>query len=121
MYSKKEKDYKMIKVYQIQLTKEQIAAVNAKETVPAYEAKMQTQFFGADKFESKNFNHYSIAFEIHTDDKDIAFEVTNLWNNQFIVDVIGDRTTSTSVGDIMENDDGKFFMVSNFGFQEVTL
>tara|TARA_R110000772_G_scaffold24635_5_gene64839 strand:- start:1661 stop:2002 length:342 start_codon:yes stop_codon:yes gene_type:complete len=108
----------MIKIYQIQLTKEQVNAVNNDESVPAFEAKMQAQM----GFKTPtSLEHFVKAYEVHTDDKDLAFEYTNLWNNQYFVEAFGDRNHSTSVGDIFEMDNGDFYMVANFGFEKLNM
>ena len=111
----------MIKIHQIQLTEAQVALINADghDAVPAQSAKLAVSFFGADKFKAENFAFYTEAFQVHTDDKDLAFEYTNLWNNQYFVEVIGDRNHSTSVGDILEMDNGEFFMIDPCGFTQI--
>ena len=111
----------MIKIHQIQLTEAQIDLINADghDAVPAQSAKLAVSFFGADKFKAENFAFYTEAFRVHTDDKDLAFEYTNLWNNQYFVEEIGDRNHSTSVGDILEMDNGDFFMIDPFGFTQI--
>jgi len=111
----------MIKIHQIQLTEAQVNLVNAEghDAVPAQAAKLSTSFFGSSKFETENFAYYTPAYDVHTDDMDVAYEVTNLWNNQHIVEVIGDRGYSTSVGDILEMRNGEFYMVCNMGFEKI--
>ena len=111
----------MIKIHQIQLTEAQIDIINADshDAVPAQSAKLAVSFFGADKFKAENFAFYTEAFQVHTDDKNLAFEYTNLWNNQYFVEVIGDRNHSTSVGDILEMDNGDFFMIDPCGFTQI--
>jgi hypothetical protein len=108
----------MIKIHQIQLTSEQIDAVNSGCEVAAFEAKNKLSVFGADKFESNMFSMFSEAFEVATLRLEEAFEWTNLWNRQDKVDVIGDHSHSSSVGDIFELN-GEFFLCSNFGFKQV--
>ena len=111
----------MIKIHQIQLTEAQIDIINADghDAVPAQSAKLAVSFFGADKFKAENFAFYTEAFQVHTDDKNLAFEYTNLWNNQYFVEEIGDRNHSTSVGDILEMDNGDFFMIDPCGFTQI--
>lgn len=111
-------DYIMITIHQIQLTNDQIDAVNAGETVPAFEAKNKLSIFGADKFDSKMFSMFTEAYTVATTRLEQAFEWTNLWNRQDMVDVIGDRSHSSSVGDIFELN-GEFFLCSNFGFKQI--
>jgi hypothetical protein len=111
----------MIKIHQIQLTEAQVDLINAEghDAVPAQSAKLAVSFFGPSKFKTENFAFYSEAFQVHTDDKNLAFEYTNLWNNQYFVEVIGDRNHSTSVGDILEMDNGEFFMIDPCGFTQI--
>lgn len=108
----------MITVHQIQLTNEQIDAVNAGETVPAFEAKNKLSIFGADKFSSDMFSMFTAAYTVTTTRLEQAFEWTNLWNRQDMVEAIGDRNHSSSVGDIFELN-GEFFLCSNFGFKQI--
>lgn len=107
----------MIKIHQIQLTDEMIDMINEKghDAVPANKARMDGMF---GKFKSENFQYYTEAYNVYTDSLEKAFEITNLWNNQELVDVIGDFGTSSSVGDIFEKD-GKFFICAMFGFEEI--
>ncbi len=111
-------DYIMITIHQIQLTNDQIDAVNAGETVPAFEAKNKLSIFGADKFDSKMFSMFTEAYTVATTRLEQAFEWTNLWNRQDMVEAIGDRNHSSSVGDIFELN-GEFFLCSNFGFKQI--
>jgi hypothetical protein len=110
----------MIKIHQIQLTEAQVDLINAEghDAVPAQSAKLAVSFFGASKFKAEDFAFYTEAYEVNTTDLDEAFEATNLWNKQSIVDVVGDRNYSTSTGDIMELN-GEFFMVEMCGFEKI--
>lgn len=111
----------MITIYQIKLTEEEFNLVNEKghNAVPAQKVKLDTSVFGPSKFKAEDFNFYSPAYKIDTNDMDVAFAATNLWNNMDIVDDLGsDMNFSTSVGDIMEID-GTFHMVQAFGFEEI--
>jgi hypothetical protein len=104
----------MITIYQIKLTEEEFNLVNEKghDAVPAQKVKLDTSVFGPSKFKAEDFNFYS-------NDMDVAFAATNLWNNMDIVDDLGSEMNfSTSVGDIMEID-GTFHMVQAFGFEEI--
>jgi hypothetical protein len=111
----------MIKIHQIQLTKNQIDAVNAGEKVAAFDAKNTLSLFAMpSQFKTEWFNDFfDVAFEVDTDDLNKAFEWTNLWNNQPAVDVIGDRNHSSSVGDVFELN-GEFFLCAAFGFEQLT-
>ncbi|HAW04753.1 MAG TPA: hypothetical protein DCW83_08695 [Saprospirales bacterium] len=106
----------MITIHQIQLTSDQIDAVNAGSKVEAFETKNKLSIFGA--FKSEMFSHFTAAFKVNTLRLEEAFEWTNLWNRQDKVDVLGDRNHSSSVGDIFELN-GEFFLCSNFGFKQI--
>lgn len=107
----------MINIYQIQLTNEQYNAVNANEKVAAFEVKCAASM---GKFDTSNFEFYDLAYTVYTSDLEKAFEWTNLWNNQPTVDVIGDRTHSSSVGDIFELN-GEWFICAMMGFEKIEM
>lgn len=109
----------MITIYQIQINADQADKINGGETVPAFETKMKMAFgFDRSKFNESYLQYYVEAYRVYTDDLDEAFEITNLWNKQDKIDVIGDNGTSTSVGDIFVKD-GDLYIVDNFGFVNV--
>ena len=64
--------------------------------------------------------YFSDAFVVDSDNLEEAFELTNLFNDQSRIDVIGDNPTSSSVGDIFRLNE-RFYMVDNFGFKELRL
>lgn len=108
----------MITIFQIQMTDAQIDAFNAGSSVPAIEAKRKLMF-GSKGFTPDMLRYFTAVANVRTDDLEVAFEVTNLWNNPEMVDKFG-RMSSTSVGDIFAHD-GRFFMVDSFGFEELRL
>ena len=108
----------MITIHQIQLTSDQIDAVNAGENVPAFETKNKLSIFGADRFDSSMLSMFTEAYTVATTRLEQAFEWTNLWNRQDIVEAIGYRNHSSSVGDIFELN-GEFFLCSNIGFKQI--
>lgn len=112
-----ESENQMINIYQIQLTNEQYNAVNANEKVPAFEVKCKASM---GKFDASNFEFYDLAYTVYTSDLEKAFEWTNLWNNQPAVDVIGDRTHSSSVGDIFVLN-GEWFICAMMGFEKIEI
>lgn len=111
----------MIRVYQIQLTQEQIDEVNANghDSVPAQRAKMNVMF-GANNFRVDDLQYYSETMHVDTDSLEQAFEITNMWNEPDRVSVIGNARTSTSVGDIFAKGD-RYYMVDSFGFTPLAL
>lgn len=108
----------MIIIHQITLTEDQIAAVNHGTTVPAFDAKISVQLQGSDGFKVENFKFYKETVSVDTDDLDVAFEATNLWNMSDITKKFSNTVYSSSVGDIFQKGD-RYFMVNNFGFQEL--
>lgn len=109
----------MITIYQIQSSISDVDNYNAGKEVKAIDARRKL-IFGADKFETSMLEYFDVAFEVDTDDLEKAFELTNLFNDQTKIDVIGDNPTSSSVGDIFRMNE-RFYMVDNFGFKELRL
>ena len=108
----------MITIYQIPLSNEQVDAFNAGKPVPSIEAKRKLMF-GSKDFTPDMLRYYTAVANVHTKDLEVAFEVTNLWENPEMVDKFR-KMSSTSVGDIFALE-GRFFMVDSFGFEELRL
>ena len=109
----------MITVYQIMFTANDAHRYNEGCEVQAIEARRKLMF-GADKFDTSMLQYFSEAYNVYVDDLEKAFELTNLFNDQTKIDVIGDNPTSASVGDIFRMNE-RFYMVDNFGFKELRL
>lgn len=66
---------------------------------------------------------YTEVAEVDTDSFDTAYRLTNhiesSWTENEGVTAKGEKSRSTSVGDLMGTDDGSFHIVSNFGFTKV--
>ena len=107
----------MIIIHQIKLTEDQVAAVNHGTVVPAFEAKMSVQIC-AKNFKTENFKFYTETVSVDTDDLEVAFEATNLWNMPQLTKKFSDTVYSSSVGDIFQKGD-RYFMVDTFGFKEL--
>lgn len=108
----------MITIYQIQLTNSQVDAFNAGTSVPSIEAKRKLMF-GAKKFTPDMLKYFTAVAKVDTNDLEMAFELTNLWNDESKVTRL-ERMSSTSVGDIFMMND-RYFMVDSFGFEELRL
>jgi hypothetical protein len=104
----------MIKVYQIQLTDAEIAAVNNGETSDRIQAYFTRSF--AVPFKAENFQYYTHVANVDTADMEEAFAAMNLWEGA-TVEKLG-PCSSMSVGDILEVD-GKLFRCATFGFDEI--
>jgi hypothetical protein len=105
---------KMIKVYQIQLTDAEIAAINNGETSDRIQAYFTRSF--AVPFKAENFQYYAHVANVDTNDMEEAFAAMNLWEGA-TVEKLG-PCSSMSVGDILEVD-GKLFRCATFGFDEI--
>lgn len=100
----------MITIYQI----------NTQIGQNAIDAKCKLMF-GSEDFTPDMLQYFTPVYEVETDDLEVAFELTNLWNNGHLVRALpGTRGHSSSVGDIFSKD-GRFYMVDDFGFAELRL
>jgi len=104
----------MIKVYQIQLTDAEIAAVNNGETSDRIKAYFDRSFERT--FKAENFQYYTHVANVDTNDMEEAFAAMNLWEGA-TVEKLG-PCSSMSVGDILEVD-GKLFRCASVGFDEI--
>ena len=109
----------MIKVYQIQLTDAEIAAVNNGETSDRIQAYFDRSFERT--FKAENFQYYTHVANVAGDtmeDMEKAFELMNLWDRPELVDKVT-NCSSMSIGDILDVD-GKLFRCASFGFAPIT-
>ena len=104
----------MIKVYQIQLTDAEVAAVNNGETSDRIKAYFDRSFDRT--FESDNFQYYNHVANVATDDMEEAFFAMNMWEGA-AVEKLG-PCSSMSVGDILDVD-GTLFRCASMGFDEI--
>jgi hypothetical protein len=105
---------KMIKLYQIRLTDQEVNMVNGDcGYTPRIKAYFDRMFDST--FKAENFQYYDHVANIKTQDFETAFELTNKWNDPSRVEKLG-RCSSMSVGDILEDDDGKLYRCALFGF-----
>jgi len=105
---------KMIKVYQIQLTDAEIAAVNNGETSDRIKAYFDRSFERT--FKAENFVHYDHVANVDTNDMEEAFAAMNLWEGA-TVEKLG-PCSSMSVGDILEVD-GTLYYCAPLGFHAI--
>lgn len=106
----------MFKVYQIQLTNAMIDKVNAEGflSVPAMKVKMD---LGLDReFTQDMFEHYELVATCEAKDLEDVFKIGNIRHER--MNIIK-QMHSVSVGDVIENPEGKMFVVRNMGFDEI--
>jgi len=106
----------MIKVYQIQLTDAEIDIVNSGESTPRTKAYFDRSFEST--FKAENFQYYTHVANVDVDGFEQAFEAMNLWEESIYFEDIFKlgRCSSMSVGDIVEDADGKLYRCASFGF-----
>ena len=108
----------MITIYQIRLSDSDIIAVNSRgwDAVPKVTARAD-MMLGARKWNEDFAKYYEPTYEVDTDDLDAAFEITNLWNEDYKVTRLA-RGSSSSVGDIYIKD-GDCYIVDGVGFVNI--
>jgi hypothetical protein len=109
----------MIKVYQIQLTDEEINLVNTGETSERIQAYFDRSFEGT--FKAENFQYYTHVANVDVDGFEQAFEAMNLWEESTYFDRVQKigRCLSMSVGDIVADHDGTLYRCASFGFTKI--
>jgi hypothetical protein len=107
----------MIKVYQIQLTDEEIAIVNSgEEYTPRIKAYFDRSFDST--FKAENFQYYDHVANVSSDDLEESFMLMNLWDDESKIERLG-PCSSMSVGDILEMEDGTKYRCASFGFAAI--
>jgi hypothetical protein len=102
----------MIKVYQIQLTNDEVDAINRGEQSPKAKAYFG-RLFGRPKPEY--FEYYDHVASVDADNMETAFRLMNLWEDESKIQKHA-RCSSMSVGDILELEDGSRHRCASFGF-----
>lgn len=110
----------MIKVFQINLTNEEIDIINSDprgfEAFPKASAYRNRSFIST--FDPASFEFYDHVATVDADDLEVAFELMNLWNDRSRVTMHTDGVSSMSVGDIIELD-GIRYRCASFGFERI--
>lgn len=107
----------MLKVFQIQLTDDEIALLNREGwgcTDPRIQAYGRRSLGEVGPIEL-----YDHVANVDTDDLEAAFILMNLWNDESKITRIGESISSMSVGDIIENEQGERFVCASFGFNKI--
>lgn len=68
--------------------------------------------------------NYQLVGEVETDDKERAYMLTNhidteWWNNDGVKKVIAKEVRSTSMGDLLEDENGQLWVVASIGFEKI--
>lgn len=106
----------MIKVYQIQLTDLEITIANEGGSSPKLKAYFDRSFEST--FKAENFQYYTHVANVDVDGFEQAFRAMNLWEDDENFDRVErlGPCSSMSVGDIVEDHDGKLYRCDSFGF-----
>lgn len=106
----------MIKVYQIQLTDLEITIANEGGSTPKLKAFYDRMFEST--FKAENFEYYTHVANVDVDGFEQAFRAMNLWEDDENFDRVErlGPCSSMSVGDIVEDHDGKLYRCASFGF-----
>ena len=106
----------MIKVYQIQLTDLEITIANEGGSTPKLKAFFDRSFEST--FKAENFQYYTHVANVDVDGFEQAFRAMNLWEDDENFDRVErlGSCSSMSVGDILEDHDGKLYRCASFGF-----
>ena len=105
----------MIKVFQIQLTNEEVDIINSDgEYTPKIKAFFSRVFDS--NFNASNFQYYTHVANVATDDMEEAFRAMNLWDDAAEVQKLG-PCSSMSVGDILEIENGQRYRCASMGFE----
>jgi hypothetical protein len=111
------------KVYQLKIAKHVYDYVNevghaeAAVKYPEWKVSQDVRFRGSAKWEPTMFEHFSLVCEIDASDLEEVFNIGNIGPEEKITRL--DRMHSVSVGDIIQDQDGAFHMVDDFGFNQV--
>jgi hypothetical protein len=116
-YKIEKRKKEMIKVFQIQLTDEEIDAINNGEETERSKAYFGREFIRT--FDPANFKHYDHVANVDAANAEEAFSLMNLWDDESKIERLG-RCSSMSVGDIVEVD-GELYRCASFGFDKLAI
>ena len=85
---------------------------------PEYAARMDTSFKGSLGYKPEYAQYYKQVCSIDADDLDAVFEIGNIGPESRITRLA--PMHSVCVGDIIEDPQGKQYMVNSFGFKELS-
>jgi len=110
-------------VHQIRIERSVYDRVNelghegAAQQYPEYRAYMDTSFRGSKRYKPEYSKYYVPVCTIEADSLDGVFHIGNMGPEEKITRLAGMH--SVSVGDIIEDEAGKRYMVDSFGFGEL--
>ncbi len=110
-------------VYQIQIARSVYNQVNelghegAAEKFPEYRAYMDCSFRGSKKYKPEYAEYFKPVCTIEADNLNRVFDIGNIGPEEKIIRLA--PMHSISVGDIIEDADGRRVMVDSFGFGEI--
>jgi hypothetical protein len=111
------------KVFQLKIARHVYDYVNevghaeAAVKYPEWKVSQDVRFQGSAKWEPAMFAYFTLVCEIDATSLNEVFEIGNIGPEEKIVR--HDRMHSVSVGDIIQDQDGSFHMVDDFGFNKI--
>lgn len=109
----------MIKVYQFHLTEGErmrVSALGWDCPHPRIQAYLKKSFGDVGDV---NMEYYTHVANVLTDDRETAFCLMNLWEQEELIEKLQDQVYSMSVGDIVEMENGTRYLCATFGFKEI--
>lgn len=109
----------MIKVYQFHLTEGErmrVSGLGWDSPDPRIQAYLKKSLGNP---EDVNMEYYTHVANVLTYDREDAFCLMNLWEQEELVEKLQDQVYSMSVGDVVEMDNGTRYVCSSFGFREI--
>lgn len=110
-------------VYQIQIERSVYNQVNelghegAAEKFPEYRAYMDCSFRGSKRYKPEYAEYFKPVCTIEADNLNRVFDIGNIGPEEKITRLA--QMHSISVGDIIEDEQGRRVMVDSFGFGEI--
>ena len=110
-------------VYQIQIDRSVYDRVNelgherAAEAYPEYRAYMDCSFRGSTKYKAEYAEYFKPVCTIRAANLNRVFDIGNIGPEEYITRLL--PMHSISVGDIIEDEQGRKVMVDSFGFGEI--
>jgi hypothetical protein len=112
-------------VYQLKIARHvydyvnQVGHAEAAVKYPEWKVARDIRFEGSANWEPSMFAHFGLVCEIAATSLNEVFDIGNIGPEEKIVR--HDRMHSVSVGDIIQDPDGVFHMVDDFGFNQIAV
>lgn len=110
----------MIKVYQFHLTEGERMRVSAQGWEKSSDPRIQVYLWkGIGDPKNVVFEYYTHVANVLTNDRETAFCLMNLWEDEDLVEKLQEQVYSMSVGDIIELEDGTRYLCASLGWEKL--